>query len=138
MKLLKQSPALGPLGRLTLQEGTKRAQGGGSPEGTKRLQAGGGAKRNPCIKVTIIQAPKGRQRVLSPLRGSYITRPVSRGCTPACGLFRPSAFRVGDFNKESTLKSPEGTKRLQGGVKPLLENQIVTNEPRRVAREIGD
>ena len=54
------SPALGPLGRLTLQEGA--AEGSFTPSGFMCNAHG------------------------------------SRGLTPACSLFRPSALRVGNFN----------------------------------------
>ena len=37
---------------------------------------------------------------------------------------------------ESTLKSPKGTKRSQGGVEPLLNNHGVTEEPRKGDRDL--
>ena len=109
MKLQKHSPALGPLGRLTLQEGTKRPQVGGSPEGTKRLQAGGGAKRNPCLDEQTNNnspalGPQGRLTLQERAAEGSVTPSGfmcnargSRGFTPACSLFRPSALRVGYF-----------------------------------------
>ena len=57
------SPALGPLGRLTLQE--RAAEGSVTPV------------------------------------GFICYAHCCRGFTPACGLFRPSALRVGNFNKET-------------------------------------
>ena len=60
MKLLKQSPALGPLGRLTLQE-------------------------------------RAAEHPVTP-SGFMCNAHGSRGFTPACGLFRPSALKVGNIN----------------------------------------
>ena len=83
MKLQKYSPALGPLGSLTLQERALRPQAGVKP-----LHKGHGYTN-----------PKGTAEVSVTPSGFMCNAHDSRGVTPACSLFRPSALRVGDFNK---------------------------------------
>ena len=93
MKLQKHSPALGPLGRLTLQERALRPQAGVKP-----LHKGHGYTSpalGPLGRLTLQE--RAAEGSVTP-SGFMCNAHGSRGLTPACSLFRPSALRVGNFN----------------------------------------
>ena len=69
-----------------------------SPERALRPQAG----VKPLHKSHNYTSPEGAAEWSVTPSGFVCNAHGSRGFTPACGLFRPSALRVGDFNKVST------------------------------------